>query len=346
MWYSPDMGGAQAFRRRLMVFVISAIAVLAGCLAAAIACVVRMPDRSHEGALPALTEADADLSKRLAAHVEELAGVIGERCIHGHLEELEKAALYVEARFESMGYQVARQPFQVDSLTVRNLEVSIPGRTKPKEVIVVGAHYDSVPGTPGASDNASGGASLLELARLLRDSSPERTIRLVAYVNEEPPWFQTDDMGSVHHARRCKERGDDVQAMLSLETMGYYSDEPGSQHYPPLFATFYPDTGNFIAFVGNTRSRSLVRRCVRAFRSSTEFPSEGAAAPASIPGVGFSDHWSYWQQGYEAVMVTDTAFNRYAHYHEPTDLPDRVDTDRLARVTRGLHHVILDLASA
>jgi Zn-dependent M28 family amino/carboxypeptidase len=339
------MGGAQAYKRRLMVFVISAIAVLAGCLAVAIACIVRMPDRSHEGALPALTDADADLSKRLAEHVEALAGGIGERHIHSRVEELEKAAQYVEARLESMGYEVTRQPFEVGRVTVRNLEVSIQGRTKPKEVVVVGAHYDSVPGTPGANDNASGVASLLELARLLRQSSPERTIRLVAYVNEEPPWFQTEDMGSVHHARLCKERGDDVVGMLALETMGYYSDEPGSQHYPPLFATFYPDTGNFIAFVGNTRSRSLVRRCVQAFRSSTAFPSEGAAAPAAIPGVGFSDHWSYWQQGWEAVMVTDTAYNRYAHYHEPTDTPDVVDTDSLARVTRGLVHVILDLAS-
>jgi Zn-dependent M28 family amino/carboxypeptidase len=187
-------------------------------------------------------------------------------------------------------------------------------------------------------------AALLELARLFSRHSPERTVRLAAFVNEEPPFFQTDEMGSRVFARAARERGDNIVAFLALETIGCYSDEPDSQSYPPPFGQMYPDRGNFIAFVGNTASRSLVRRCVGSFRSHTAFPSEGIAAPGAVAGVGWSDHWAFWQEGYPGVMVTDTAPFRYAYYHDAYDTPDKIDYDRTARVVAGLHRVVADLA--
>jgi Zn-dependent M28 family amino/carboxypeptidase len=170
-------------------------------------------------------------------------------------------------------------------------------------------------------------------------------VRCVLFVNEEPPYFQTEDMGSLAYARRSRARGEAIVAMLSLETLGYYSDEPGSQAYPPPFGLLYPKTGRFVGFVGNLGSRGLVRRAVRAFRRSAAFPSEGVAAPGWIMGIGWSDHWAFWETGYPGVMVTDTALFRYPHYHAPTDTPDRIDYGRLARVVDGLHGVVTALAT-
>jgi len=169
---------------------------------------------------------------------------------------------------------------------------------------------------------------------------------IVAFVNEEPPYFQTEQMGSWVYARRCHERNEKITAMLSLETIGYYSDSPDSQKYPPPFNLLYPSTGNFIGFVGNTSSAALVRQVVGAFRQYEQFPSEGGAPPEAIPGVGFSDQWSFWQEGYPALMVTDTAMFRYPHYHQAEDTPDKIDFERMARVVRGLEKVIAVLAGA
>jgi len=163
-------------------------------------------------------------------------------------------------------------------------------------------------------------------------------------VNEEPPHFRTEEMGSRAYARRCRERKENVVAMLSLETIGCYSDEPGSQKYPFPFGLFYPSEGNFIAFVGNVSSRSFVRRCVATFREKAAFPSEGGALPGFVPGVGWSDHESFWENGYPGLMVTDTAPFRYAHYHRKADTPDQLDFERCARVVSGVEHVLRDLA--
>jgi Zn-dependent M28 family amino/carboxypeptidase len=187
-------------------------------------------------------------------------------------------------------------------------------------------------------------AALIELARLLKDTTPERTLRLVAFANEEPPFFTSGEMGSQVHARRARDRGERVSAMLSLETLGYYSEQPGSQQYPFPLGLVYPATGNFVGFVGNLGSARLVRRCVELFRAAAAFPSQGGALPGAIPGVGWSDHWSFWQEGYEAVMVTDTALYRYPWYHSPGDTPGRLDYGRLARVTHGLAAVAIGLA--
>ena len=306
---------------------------------------IRMPGRSHRGPLPMMDEELVQLAAELRRHVAQLAEEIGERNVLHRPGELAQAADYIEAEFAGAGYEVKRQEYQVSGTTCSNLEVEIPGTTRPDEIVVVGAHYDSVPGSPAANDNGSGVAAVLALARSFRSIPPERTLRFVAFVNEEKPYAHTGQMGSVVYARRCRERGEKVMAMLSLETIGYYSDEPGSQKYPPPIGRFYPSTGNFIAFVGNTRYGWLVREVVAAFRRSEAFPSEGGVLPESIPNIGFSDHWSFWQEGYPALMVTDTANFRYPYYHTAEDTVDKVDFERMARVVRGLKSVVADLVT-
>jgi len=208
----------------------------------------------------------------------------------------------------------------------------------------VGAHYDSVSGSPGANDNGSGVAALMEVARLFAQKRFARTVRFVAFVNEEPPFFQTHQMGSWVYAMQCREKKEKIKAMLSLETIGYYSDQMKSQYYPFPFSLFYPNKGNFIGFVGNLSSRNLVRRCVESFRKHTQFPSEGAAAPGWITGIGWSDHWAFWKEGYPAVMITDTALFRYRHYHSITDTPDKIVYDRTAQVVAGISRMVAELA--
>lgn len=300
---------------------------------------MQMPGHTHKGLLPPLSSDQAALRDQLRVHVTQLAGEIGERNVL-HYRALQQAAAYIGNRFQVLGLTVREEPYRVEDKEVVNIEAELKGTVHPEEIVVIGAHYDSLPGSPGANDNASGVAALLELARLLKETKPTRTVRFVAFVNEEPPWFQTEEMGSLVYAHRAKKRGDKIVAMLALETIGCYTDQPGSQHYPAPFSLFYPDTGNFIAFVGNFRSRSLLRRAIGTFRATTPFPSEGVAAPEFITGVGWSDHWSFWQEGYPALMVTDTAPFRYPHYHEPEDTPEKLDYERMARVVAGLVRVV------
>jgi Zn-dependent M28 family amino/carboxypeptidase len=306
----------------------------------------RMPGKSHAGPLPPLTGEERALAMRLEAHVRRLAGDIGERNVW-HPGALAAAAQYIDTTFGAAALPVISQEFAVEHQTVRNIEAQVRGVNRADEIIIVGAHYDSVLGCPGANDNATGVAAALEIARWLAERGPlARTVGIVAFVNEEPPFFQTPSMGSLVYARRARARGDHIVAMLSLETIGWYSDAPGSQRYPLLlpFGLIYPTTANFLAFVGNRRSRALTRRAIGAFRLHTAFPSEGAAVPEWIPGIGWSDHWAFWQQGYPAVMVTDTALYRYRHYHTDADTPDKVDYATLARVAAGLARVVEELA--
>jgi Zn-dependent M28 family amino/carboxypeptidase len=303
-----------------------------------------MPGRSWSGPLPPLTGKEQLIHDNLKRHVAELAGRIGERNVW-RPEALEAAAGYIRKTLEDAGYAVSVQPFASRGLTVNNLEAVLPGHGAADEIIVAGAHYDSVAGTPGANDNASGVAALLELARLLAGTALPRTVRFVAFANEEAPFFYGDEMGSNVYATRARAHGEHIEAMLSLETIGYYTDQPASQQYPCPFSYFYPDTGNFIGFVGDLSSWRLVRRTIRAFRESTAFPSEGVAAPGWTKGVHWSDHWSFWEAGYPAIMVTDTALYRYPHYHAATDTPEKLDYTGLAKVTGGLADVIAALAT-
>jgi Zn-dependent M28 family amino/carboxypeptidase len=272
-----------------------------------------------------------------------IADRIGERNIWHHTH-LNATADYIEEVLAGLGYEVSAQEFEIRGIIVKNLEAELTGASLPKEIVVVGAHYDSLMGSPGANDNASGVSAVLEIARLLAEEKPLRTLRLVAFVNEEPPFFQTDHMGSRVYASRSHRRGEQIVAMLSLETIGYYSSDLGSQCYPFPFSLFYPTTGNFIAFVGNMSSRKLVRQAIASFRRHTAFPSEGVASPGWITGIDWSDHWSFWKEGYPAIMITDTALFRYNHYHSPGDTPDKIKFARMARVVSGITQVVAELA--
>lgn len=304
--------------------------------------VTAFPGQSYRGALPEMTEIEQDLAVRLRGHVESIAAA--EHNL-GHPEELERVALYLESVLTGQGHAVRRQQFNTDRGPARNLEVTIASKAASKgrrDIVVVGAHYDSVFGSPGANDNATGAAAILELSRMLRGMAlpPQTELRLVLFANEEPPYFKTKQMGSLVHARAMNARKEHVVAMISLETLGFYSDEKGSQRFPAPLGDFYPDTGNFIGFVADIGSRELVQRVITIFRKHASFPSEGVAAPAEIPGIDWSDHWSYRQIGAQALMVTDTAPYRYPHYHTAQDTADKVDYARLARVVSGLEKTL------
>ncbi len=300
---------------------------------------MRMPGASHVGPLPELSEEERATAERLRADVAKLAGELGERNVLC-FDALVAAADHMAKGFADAGYEVTREDYPIDARTFTNV---VAERRGSDEIIVVGAHYDSALGSPGANDNASGAAALLELARRFAKRSPARTVRFVAFTNEEA-YFQKPDMGSLIHAQRTRERGDRVVAMFSLETLGYYSEEEGSQKYPELVSLFYPNKGNFVGFVGNYGSKRQVRETIAAFRRNATFPSEGAALPSVVPGVGWSDHWAFWQAGYPGVMVTDTAPYRFPHYHTPEDTPDKVDPERLARVITGLESALAEIA--
>jgi Zn-dependent M28 family amino/carboxypeptidase len=308
---------------------------------------VKVPGASYSGALEPLTGEEQLIAANSRRHV---AAIASREHNMFHAAELEASAQYIEKALAGLGYLPVAQRYTVPESSMvsraaeaRNIEVELQGGARASEIVIVGAHYDSVLGAPGANDNGSGVAAVLELARLLKDAKPARTLRCVLFVNEEPPFDQTALMGSRVYARRSRERGENVVAMFSLETIGYYSDAPGSQRYPFPFSLFYPSTGNFVAFVSNLSSRALLHESLASFRRHAKLPSEGVAAPAFIPGVDWSDHRSFWEKGWPALMVTDTAPYRYPHYHTAGDTPDKVDYERLARVVTGLHRMLRDL---
>ncbi len=301
-----------------------------------------MPGKSYGNTtLQPLTAEEVSLSQTLEQDIAILAE--GSR---SNPESLETAAQYIEKRFSDAGLTTKRQTYTIGTESYSNVIAEIPGQEHPEQIILVGAHYDTAYTTPGANDNASGVAATLALAERFGPNQggtkPARTVRFVAFVNEEPPFFHTDNMGSLVYARQAKADGDKILAMLSLETLGYYSDEPGSQKYPSPLNWLYPDIGNFIAFIGDVGSRKLVRTSIHDWRDKVEFPSEGAALPRGIPGIGWSDHWSFWQMGYPAVMVTDTATYRDPHYHTDDDLLEYIDGDRMVRVVKGLGQLVSD----
>ena len=286
----------------------------------------------------------ADVALRLSDHVHRLAVTIGPRNLQ-HYPALQLTERYIYNELAGLGYTPRRQPFLAYGLEVANIEVERRA-SEGAPIVVIGGHYDTVSGSPGADDNASGIAVLLELARAYASSVPRRaTVRFVAFVNEEPPHFRTETMGSLVYAREAAARGERIEAMLSLESMGYYSDEPGSQQYPAPFSLFFPDRGNFLAMVSNFRSTSLLLTARAAFKSATALPVIASPAPERIAGVSWSDHWSFWQQGFRAIMLTDTVPFRNPHYHATTDLPGTLDYDRLAEAFAGCVAIVDRLAS-
>ena len=296
-----------------------------------------MPGKNISSAAP-LSPDDIDLRAELKSDVQMLAGKIGERNMARYWQ-LNAAADFIEDSFSRAGLHPRRDSYEVRGQACHNIEAEIPG-TRPN-VVLIGAHYDSVFGSPGANDNGSGVAALLALARRFAGKPAQQTLRFVAFVNEEPPYFLTEQMGSFVYAGRCKAHGDRISAMISLETIGYFSDAPHSQTYPALgLGVFYPTVGNFIGFVSNVHSRALLRRSITLFRKHAKIPSEGAALPSFVPGVSWSDQWAFWQHGYPGIMITDTAPFRYPHYHSATDTPDKLDYDRFALVVSGMQKVI------
>lgn len=253
------------------------------------------------------------------------------RALHG-------AAEFVEGEFRALGFDVVAQEYSSHGVPVRNLAVIKPGTDSAMPCIVLGAHYDSVIGTPGADDNASGVAALLELARLLKDFSSQRAIHFVAFPHEEPPYFYTQLMGSRHYAKRLKENGHKVHAMFALEMLGY-AGAMTPQKYPFLFLRQlggYPRYGNYIALVGNLRSMTLVRRVKRIMQQACSIGVESLSAPGFLPPLFLSDHSSFWRYGFPGIMVTDTAFLRNPNYHLPSDTADTLNYTFLADVVLGL----------
>jgi hypothetical protein len=311
--------------------------VLLGLPAATIVWMTRVPGHSWAGPLPPLSRGEAALAARLRADVSAIAS---EPHNIGHPDARERSARYIERRLAGLGYAVRRQSFSVGPGTaaVRNIEAVVEPASPGAASLVIGAHYDSCGEAPGANDNATGAAALLELARALAPLRGRAAVRLrlVFFVNEEPPFFKTGKMGSLVYARALARSGEPVSGMIALETLGFYSDAPGSQHYPPPLGALYPDTGNFIALVGTTGARAWVRRTAADFRAVAHFPSEGGTAPAFLQGIDWSDHWSFGRIGVPALMITDTAPFRYPYYHTAGDTPDKVDYPRLARVAAGL----------
>jgi Zn-dependent M28 family amino/carboxypeptidase len=284
-----------------------------------------------------------DLAQNLENHVVELSRNIGERNAIRY-DALNKAALYIEKAFAGYGYTPESQIYELEGRPYRNIIVTRPGTGDPEKTVVVGAHYDTVPGTPGADDNASGVAGLLELARIFADREVNSTVRFVAFTNEEPPFFRTRKMGSRVFAKEARKRGEKIVGMICLEMIGYYSKEKGVQGYPlPLMRTVYPATADFVAVVGNLGSRRLVKRVKKGLQSQKEVGVESIATFTWVPGVDFSDHYSFYKEGYPAVMITDTAFYRNTHYHMHTDRAETLDYRSMAHVVLGLTQAVMDL---
>jgi hypothetical protein len=329
--------------KMVALFVAGLLVLLLAALAAAYWYSLSLPGEPYAGPPPPPTAAETDLAERLRRHVVAIAS---EPHNVAHYPALERSAAYIEGALKALGYVPQSQVYEADGKSVRNIAVELApaGATAATPSLVIGAHYDSAGTAPGANDNGSGSAAVLELARLLKDVPlTDKRLRLVLFVNEEPPYDRTEAMGSYRFAKALHDSGEKVLGMISLETIGSFSDEPGSQSYPFPFSHVFSDVGNFIAFVALPGGRAFLHDVVAAFRRHAQFPTIGGTAPDNIPGIGWSDHWSFWKLGYPAIMVTDTAPFRYRDYHKPTDTPDKVDYDKLARITLGMEQATRDL---
>jgi hypothetical protein len=345
----------------------------------------------------------------LKRDVSHIAVQIGTRYLwNGRAEKLKETADWIKTRLRhELGYELATQPYLVprsvfknlaQDYTVENIEVEIKGSVEPDKIIIVGAHYDSFPltdwdreeepgpqdiGTPGANDNGSGVAAMLALARYFRAQKPKRTIRFVAFANEEPPFFRTPFMGSRQYARRCRERGEDIVLMITPETIGCYQARSEPKDIFSFIVTWLasgmPAGAWHVAFLCDTSSKGIAKwsqellatrlpalpvrtACLssikknfmlgwlaaicpwwgdferKAFERSREMP-------LGIPSQRWSDDSAFWEYGYKAFAVTDTAYLRYKHYHEPEDLPEKLNYEQMARVVEGIRIIVDELAN-
>lgn len=324
-----------------IIFVLLSICLL--LLVGAYSYCIRMPGVAFTGDVPALTSTQKQLHDNLVLHVDVLAEQIGERH-HEIPDKLVQTSNYIREQLSALGYEVTEQVYSDGEY--RNLVVEIPGSAKADEIIVVGAHYDTTWLTAGADDNASGVAGLIELARMLKDKQLDRTIRFIAFANEEAPFFGTDQMGSMVSAQISRRDQEHVVVMYSLEMIGYYLHEPNTQHYPDIIKRFYPDKANFIAFVGNMKSGSVLRQSVKLFRQQATIGSAGLIAPAKlVPDIQRSDNYAYWQNGFPAVMVTDTSNFRNIYYHTVGDVANTLDYASMTHMVSGFAYMLEQLAS-
>lgn len=286
-------------------------------------------------------------SKVLASHVHQLSEVLPAR--FSFEESLTPTINWIESQlkpFETESRKSYRQSYQADDQTFHNIILNFgPKATVDDEIIIVGAHYDATHGYPGADDNASGVAGLIELARLLSENSTliSQPIQLVFYTLEEPPYFRTEKMGSYIHATSLQQKNQKVKIMIALDMIGYFSDDKDSQHFPfPLLDKIYPDQGNFIAVVGNLSNMGAVRSVKHSFKTATDLLVYSFNSPRFVPGIDFSDHLNFWDLGYPAVLVTDTSFNRNLAYHTEQDTADRLDYKKMAKVVQALFKTVID----
>jgi len=326
-------------RTKLALFAVFAVVYLGGLRVCDMYSLAKMP-------LPARAAPNSAAAKRLAADVKALAGDIGPRN-YAHPAGLAKAEAYMKKALgkDALEYPYAvRPPGMATDVTMRNFVVPLPASWPRRPVLVIGAHYDTALDTPGADDNASGCAILLELVRRFSRKKPlDVELRFVAYGTEEPPFFGTKQMGSVYHARMMTAEGRNVMGMISLEMLGYYNDAPDSQKYPPLLSLFYPDRANFVAAVSDLSSSGFLRVFASAF-NPPGVPMIAASLPGWITEIGLSDHKSYWDEDFPALILTDTSFLRYTHYHMTTDTPEKLDYERMAAIVDGLEAAITSLA--
>ena len=278
---------------------------------------------------------------KLKQHLLAITGTTQPRN-HQHTDALNQVAAYIRHEFEQLNGQVQEQVYTVAGKEYRNVVLSVGPADAPR--LVVGAHYDVCEDQPGADDNASGVAGLLELARLLDKHTLPFRIDFVAYTLEEPPYFRTEHMGSYVHANSLYEQQADVMGMISLEMIGYFKDEKGSQRYPiaPL-KLFYGSRGNYIAIVQRFGNGSFGRSLLRNYKKAATLPVKSLRAPAFLTGVDFSDHLNYWRFGFDALMITDTSFYRNSNYHQPTDTIYTLDFKRMGEVVDAVYTSILNL---
>ncbi len=289
--------------------------------------------------MPSMVDSPNSLRDNLVLHVDRLAGLIGPRTLR-RPATIKATIGYIEGQWESMGYESHREEYDAIGDLATNIIIEKRGSKRPHEIVLLGAHYDTVYTTPGADDNASAVAVLIEVSRLLKDHVGGRTLRCVAFACEEPPYFNADAMGSQYHARVSRERGDSIIGMLCLEMVGYFTSQPKSQRIPPGIPKFlhwaFPSRGNFLAAVGNLASWKLAWTFRRGFKRGSRMPLFSIVLPELIHEIRLSDNSSFWDQGYPALMLTDTSFLRNPHYHEASDLPETLDYDTMTQVALGV----------
>lgn len=328
----PHRLALRLVKRMISLMVLPAIGLL--CLGI----IISQPSCAHRP--PTQQSVSSD---RLREHVHKLAQEYVPRN-YMKMWNINATASYIETEFTRSGARVTRQEFVVENRTYHN----VIARFGPEkgERIVVGAHYDSCGTTPGADDNASGIAGLIELAHLLGKTELQKSVELVAYTLEEPPFFATDDMGSARHAQAMVDEGIDVKVMICLEMIGYFSDEKDSQRFPSfLLKLLYPNEGNYIAVIGGYSDRQLVRSVKASMRGATELPVYATCAARSFTEMGMSDHRNYWSRGFNAVMITDTSYYRNPNYHQDTDTPNTLDYARMSQVVLGVYEAVAYLAN-